>query len=427
MKTLSLSWRYLWARPLAALLNVLLLGLGLASITFLLLVAHQVERAFDRDLAGIDVVVGAKGSPMQLILSGVLHLDVPPGNVPLAAVNALQKNPLVAEVIPISLGDNFQAYRIVGSSLAYPAHYGAVLAQGRLWSAPMEVVLGATVARKLGLRLGDSFVGSHGLGAGGHAHGDSAYTVVGVLAANASVLDRLILTDTASVWKVHEDYSAADDEDRKVMEEEREVTMALVRYKSPLAAMSFPRWVNANTEMQAAAPALEVTRLLHMLGLGTDVLRAFAGMLLLTAGLSVFIARWNAVRERRGDLALLRMLGAPPARIAALLLAEALWLGLMAALLGLALGQAFVFALGQMLGLDQSLLLAGALWPVELPGQCPHQTPNYHPGPRRSAHPTCGGLPSFARWVPERCAPAKRPISEHAAARHRAHARAHPR
>ena len=366
MKTLSLSWRYLWARPLAALLNVLLLGLGLASITFLLLVAHQVERAFDRDLAGIDVVVGAKGSPMQLILSGVLHLDVPPGNVPLAAVNALQKNPLVAEVIPISLGDNFQAYRIVGSSLAYPAHYGAVLAQGRLWSEPMEVVLGATVARKLGLRLGDTFVGSHGLGAGGHAHGDSAYTVVGVLAANASVLDRLILTDTASVWKVHEDYSAADDEDRKAMEEEREVTMALVRYKSPLAAMSFPRWVNISTEMQAAAPALEVTRLLHMLGLGTDVLRAFAGMLLLTAGLSVFIALWNAVRERRGDLALLRMLGAPPGRIAALLLTEALWLGLMAALLGLALGQCFVLALGWMLGLDQSLLLAGALWPAEL-------------------------------------------------------------
>jgi putative ABC transport system permease protein len=230
----------------------------------------------------------------------------------------------------------------------------------------MEVVLGVTVARTLGLRLGDSFVGSHGLGAGGHAHGDSAYTVVGVLAANASVLDRLILTDTASVWKVHEDYTAVDAEDRKAMEAEREVTLALVRYKSPLAAMSFPRWVNANTEMQAAAPALEVTRLLHMLGLGTDVLRAFAGMLLFTAGLSVFIALWNAVRERRGDLALLRMLGAPPGRIAALLLAEALWLGLMAALLGLALGQGFIFALGQMLGLDQSLLLGAALWPTEL-------------------------------------------------------------
>jgi putative ABC transport system permease protein len=150
------------------------------------------------------------------------------------------------------------------------------------------------------------------------------------------------------------------------MEAEREVTMALVRYKSPLAAMSFPRWVNTSTEMQAASPALEVTRLLHMLGLGTDVLRAFASMLLFTAGLSVFIALWNAVRERRGDLALLRMLGAPPVRIALLLMTEALWLGVLSALVGLALGQIFVLALGRMLGFDQSLLLGGAMWPPEL-------------------------------------------------------------
>ena len=345
---------------------MVLLSLGLASITFLLLVAQRVEAAFDRDLAGIDVVVGAKGSPMQLILSGVLHLDVPPGNVPLEAVQALKKNPLVAQVIPVSLGDNFQGYRIVGTSTDYVALYRGALTQGVLWDAPMQVVLGAAAARKLALQLGQRFVGSHGLGAGGHAHGDSAYQVVGVLAATGGVLDRLILTDTASVWKVHEDYTAQDAQDRQAMEEEREVTMALVRYKSPLAAMSFPRWVNTTTEMQAAAPALEVTRLLHMLGLGAEVLRAFASMLLLTAGLSVFIALWNAVRERRGDLALLRMLGAPPGRIAALLLTEALWLGLVSALLGLALGQVFVLALGWMLGLDQSLLLAGALWPFEL-------------------------------------------------------------
>ncbi len=366
MSTLRFAWRYLWARPLAAALNVVLLSLGLASITFLLLVAQRVEAAFDRDLAGIDVVVGAKGSPMQLILSGVLHLDVPPGNVPLEAVQALKKNPLVAQVIPVSLGDNFQGYRIVGTSTDYVALYRGGLTQGVLWDAPMQVVLGAAAARKLALQMGQRFVGSHGLGAGGHAHGDSAYQVVGVLAATGGVLDRLILTDTASVWKVHEDYTAQDAQDRQAMEEEREVTMALVRYKSPLAAMSFPRWVNTTTEMQAAAPALEVTRLLHMLGLGADVLRAFASMLLLTAGLSVFIALWNAVRERRGDLALLRMLGAPPGRIAALLLTEALWLGLVSALLGLALGQVFVLALGWMLGLDQSLLLAGALWPFEL-------------------------------------------------------------
>jgi putative ABC transport system permease protein len=366
MKTLLFAWRYLWSRPLGAALNVLLLSLGLASITFLLLVGAQLSKAFDRDLAGIDVVVGAKGSPMQLILSGVLHIDVPPGNVPLKAVKELAKNPLVAQIIPISLGDNFAGYRIVGTSHAYMDHYGATLVQGRAWDAPMQVVLGATTARKLGLQLGQSFVGSHGLGAGGHTHGDNPYTVVGILAPSGSVLDRLILTDTASVWKVHEDYTAVDDEDRQIMEEEREITMALVQYKTPMAALSFPRYVNTNTEMQAAAPALEISRLLHMLGLGTDVLRAFAGVLLLTAGLSVFIALWSAVRERRADLALLRMLGAPPRKVAALLLSEALWLGLVASVLGLLLGQACTAALAWLLQLDNSLLIGGVVWPVEL-------------------------------------------------------------
>jgi putative ABC transport system permease protein len=366
MKTWSLAWRFLWSRPLGAALNLVLLSLGLGSITFLMLVGHQLDRAFARDLAGIDVVVGAKGSPMQLILSGVFHIDVPPGNIPLKAVRELEKHPMVAGVIPISLGDNFRGFRIVGTSKAYVRLYDATLSQGHLWDVPMQVVVGATVARKLGLALGNTFTGSHGLGAGGHAHGDSTYQVTGILAASGSVLDRLILTDTASVWKVHEDYTAVDDSDRKVMEEEREITMALVQYKTPLAAMSFPRFVNTTTEMQAAAPALEISRLLNMLGIGTDVLRAFAGVLLLTAGLSVFIALWSAVRERRPDLALLRMLGAPPARIAVLLLTEAVWLGVLATLLGLLLGQGFAAALGLLLQLDNSLLIGGMVWPLEL-------------------------------------------------------------
>ena len=168
MKTLFFAWRYLWSRPLGAALNVLLLGLGLASITFLLLVSHQLNKAFERDLAGIDVVVGAKGSPMQLILSGVFHIDVPPGNVPLKAVRALEKHPFVESIIPISLGDSFQGFRIVGTSHAYLQHYKTTISQGTLWNAPMQVVLGATTARKLGLQLGHTFAGSHGLGSGGH-------------------------------------------------------------------------------------------------------------------------------------------------------------------------------------------------------------------------------------------------------------------
>lgn len=366
MKTLFFAWRYLWSRPLGAALNVLLLGLGLASITFLLLVGHQLSRAFERDLVGIDVVVGAKGSPMQLILSGVLHLDVPTGNVSLAAIDELAQHPQVAQLIPISLGDNFQGFRIVGTSGAYLDHYQAQLAAGVRWQAPMQAVLGSRVARQLGLQVGQRFVGSHGFGASGHSHGENPYTVVGILAPSGSVLDRLILTDTASVWKVHEDDTAADEDDREIVEAEREITLALIRYKTPMAALSFPRWVNSRTEMQAAAPALEVSRLLLLLGIGIDVLRAFAAVLLLTAGLSVFIALWSAVRERQGDLALLRLLGAPPRRLAALLLCEAMWLASLGTVLGLALGQILVVLLAWFLQLDSSLLVGGVVWPPVL-------------------------------------------------------------
>lgn len=366
MKTIAFAWRYLWSRPLAAALNLLLLSLGLASITFLLLVSHQLNNAFERDLAGIDVVVGAKGSPMQLILSGVFHLDVPTGNVPLAAIKALETHPQVAKIIPISIGDSFRGYRIVGTTGEYLKHYDVKIEQGAMWTQPMQTVIGAQVARRTGLKVGDSFAGTHGLGGGGDVHEKTPYTVVGILASSGTVLDRLLLTATESVWKVHETDTALDEEDQKILEEEREVTLALIQYKTPLAAVTFPRFINTTTEMQAAAPALEITRLLSMVGIGTDVLRAFAGVLLLTAGLSVFIALWSAVRERRADLALLRMLGAPPRKIAGLLLVEALWLALLATVLGVLAGQGVTALMAWALQLEQSVLIGALSWPVEL-------------------------------------------------------------
>ncbi|MDB5896367.1 MAG: multidrug transporter substrate-binding protein, partial [Rhodoferax sp.] len=151
MKTVAIAFRYLWSRPLAASQNLLLLALGLASITFVWLASTQMDRAFDRDLAGIDAVIGAKGSAMQLILAGVFHIDVPTGNIPLAAVQEVARDPRVAKLIPISLGDTFRGFRIVGTNADYAAHYGATLAHGAVWTQPMQAVVGAQVASSTGL------------------------------------------------------------------------------------------------------------------------------------------------------------------------------------------------------------------------------------------------------------------------------------
>jgi putative ABC transport system permease protein len=370
MNSIALAWRYIAARPLAAALNVLLLALGLASMCFLLLVQHQVQQSFERDLQGIDVVVGAKGSPLQLILAGVFHIDVPSGNIPLQAVKALAAHPQVKKLIPLSLGDSVGGYRIVGTTPDYITHYGATLANGALWQQPMQAVAGHDAAQALatlGLQSGKTFAGNHGMGATGHAHGETPYTLVGVLAACGCVLDRLVLTATESVWQVHEKATALDDDDRKALAEAREVTLALITYASPMAAVSFPRFVNTTTEMQAAAPALEITRLFRMMGVGTDVLRGFAAVLLLIATVSLLIALWNALRERQADWAMLRMLGASPARVASVLVWQALILTLTASLLGLLLGHGLTGWVGQQLAADRSLPITGWLWlPQEL-------------------------------------------------------------
>jgi len=382
MSLLRLAWRHLWAQPLTAGLNLLMLSLGLAAITFVMQISEQIEAGMRRDLAGIDLVVGAKGSPMQIMLSGVFHLDVPTGNIPLSSLRLLREQPLVARAIPLSLGDSWRGHRIVGSTPEYLELYQAQVAEGRVWKQPMEAVLGAEVARRSGLGLGQRFAGSHGLGEQGDAHGDTPFTVVGVLAPSGTVLDRLVLTDLRSVWDVHEAHEAAVPHERHTEphtrhevhdvheDEHREITLLLLSYRSPLAAISLPRWVNAQAGLQAAAPALETARLLRMVGSGVDVLRGFGLVLLLVAGLSVFVALLHAVRARQADLAMMRMLGAPPWRVALLVALEAVSLASLASLIALALAHGMLAALALLLAEQQSLrldALAVAPWELLIP------------------------------------------------------------
>jgi len=353
----QLAWSYLRARPLGTLLNVLLLALGVATIGFVVIVDGQVGERLDRDASGIDLVVGAKGSPLQLILTGIFHLDAPTGNIPLAAAQELAKDPLVRRVIPLSLGDSFRGFRIVGTTPDYLELYGGAFASGRIWSDRMEAVLGASVAARSGLRTGDRLVGSHGLAEGGAVHADSAYTIVGVLKRTGTVLDRLVVVSTESVWHVHEGKDA-DHNEEKAVPEEREVTVLLIRYATPLAAVSLARRINAQTSMQAASPAYETARLFRMIGIGADVIRAFGGVVLATAALSLFIALYHALNERAYDIAVLRTLGARPASIAIMLLLEALMLALLGGLLGLLLAHALVAVLAWWLTQQDSLSIS---------------------------------------------------------------------
>lgn len=339
MNLFTLSLSYLRARALTSALLVLLLALGVATISLLLHFNHQAEQRLARDARGFDLVVGAKGSPLQLILSSIYHVDIPTGNISVAEANHLRQHPQIKQAIPLALGDSYHGFRIVGTEASYIHHYQAEFAEGAMFSKPMQAVLGANVAVQTGLTLNASFAGSHGLSESSDVHANSPYQVVGVLKPTGSVLDRLILTPVESVWKVHgseshhhhhegDEEEAHEEHDHEhhvdqengehkgheksenEIEASDEITALLVTYNSKIAAVTMPRAINRGTSMQAASPAYETARLLSLLGMGLDALKFFGGLLMASAVIGMLVAVYQSMQERRYDAALMRIMGA---------------------------------------------------------------------------------------------------------------------
>ncbi|MXP10345.1 ABC transporter permease [Pseudoblastomonas halimionae] len=362
---IRLAWAYLRDRPLTTALNTLLLAIAVAMLVLLLQFGTHAQDRFQRDARDIDLVVGAKGSPLQLILSSVFHVDQPTGNIPLGSVDLLRRDPAVKSATPLALGDNSDGYRIVGTDQTFFPLYDAQFAEGATFERPMQAVMGAKVAETTGATIGQRFIGSHGLEAdegaqSGHDH--APFTVVGILEPTGGVADRLILTSVESVWDVHgierdheghdhdddgQDHDHADEGDHQEAADhdhpalqaegnglEPEVTALLVRYRNASGAIRIPAMINRQTEMQAAVPAAETARLLDLVGASVDGIRLFAWLLAITGGLAIFVALLGMARNREGDLALLRVMGASRIQVFATVILE----GLITAALGAAAG-----------------------------------------------------------------------------------------
>ncbi|MDX2285893.1 MAG: ABC transporter permease [Bacteroidia bacterium] len=343
MNFLRLSWHQIAYRPLTALLSLLLMALGAGLISLLLLVRTQLDEQFTRNLNGIDLVIGAKGSPLQLILASVYHIDQPTGNIPLRTADSIARHPLVERAVPLSYGDSYRGYRIVGTDSGFAAMYQLRMAEGRSWAAPFEAVAGAAAARRLHLAPGDTFYSTHGLAGAGEAHEAHAYRITGILEPAGTAADQLILTSLESIWDAH----AHEAEDPAGGHEEapRDITAMLLKFRNPMGLFAIPRGVNAVPGLQAALPAVEVSRLTQQLFPFAKGLQGLAVLIMLTSAVSVLISLYDRLRERRYELALMRVMGAAPWKLAVLLLTEALILALTGAAAGLALSRLGLLAL----------------------------------------------------------------------------------
>ncbi|HKK77165.1 MAG TPA: FtsX-like permease family protein [Saprospiraceae bacterium] len=367
MNLLKLSWKNLTNKPLTMLLSIVLFALGVGLISLLFLLENQLQKNFEKNLAGIDLVIGAKGSPLQMILSSMYHIDAPTGNISLGEIRPFlnPKHPLIETAIPLSMGDSYRGYRILGTEPKILDLYGVELARGELWKRNFEATVGASVATELGLEIGDEFSSSHGFTDNDDFAHDLNFRVVGILEPSGTVMDQLILCTTQSFWLVHEhemeiggsEESEEEHDDHASIPQsltqepdDKEITSLLIKFKGRnFQALNMQRSINENTDLQAATPAIEINRLFSLMDTGEQALRVLAVVIIFVSGLSVFISLFSSLKDRKYELALMRVMGASPRKLFSLIVLE----GLLLALLG--------FVVGILLSHGGMQLFAGAM------------------------------------------------------------------
>jgi len=376
MNIIKLAWKNLTNKPLNMTLSLVLFALGVGMISMIFLIEKQVQEKFDKNLAGISLVVGAKGSPLQMILCNMYHIDDPTGNVKIKDVKPFLsgRNPLIEKAIPLSLGDSYKGFRIVGTNQDYPQLYEVNVGEGKIWKNNFEATIGADVAKIVNLKIGDTFHSTHGFlsdGMNGHDHGE--FKVVGIFQKSNSVIDQLILTTTQSIWEVHanhdevptteeetdnhegHDHAAHDGHDHHdheghdhpteqkplIEEVDQEITSILIKFKESskksFQALTMLRGINENTEVMAASPAIELNRLYDNMSLGESFLRNLAMIIVFVSGLSIFISLFSSLRDRKYELALMRVMGATPSKLFILIILEGLLLAVIGYVIGIIL------------------------------------------------------------------------------------------
>ena len=369
MSDLNFVLLSLKSRFSSTILAVLLTTFGISISIILVQFENHIKNRLINDGKKIDIVVGAKGSPLQIVLSSIYHIDLPTGNIPFSSLKTISEDPLVEKVIPLALGDNWKNNRIVGTTHEYIEHYGAKLDKGRNWQKAFEVVAGSSVK----INLNQEFSGSHGLVDSNDMHDHGEYRVVGVLKPTGTVLDRLLLTSVKSVLQIHGQYIKDNEQhnhERDKHEHEKhehqldenkhktdnhdhhseymddyvnnnqgfiepEITSLLITTKSPIANINLPRLINKESQLQAANPAFEITRLSAMLGLGSKSFKLLSIIIMLIAVLSIFTGLASNFENRLRDLAILRAIGYSKARVFKIISLEGIIIVIFGIIIGL--------------------------------------------------------------------------------------------
>ncbi|MGE9313163.1 ABC transporter permease [Niabella sp. CJ426] len=360
---IRLAFKNLTHNGLSSVLSWVSLSLSICIISILMVLQNSYERQFLKNIEGIDMVLGAKGSPLQLILSSVFHIDAPTGNISFEDAQKWMNHPYVKQAIPLAYGDSYKGTPIVGSNHSLLQHYGGRVTRGRIFNRDFEVVIGSNVAQKLMLKQGQQFYSAHGHDEHGEEHRDHPYTVTGVLAPTATVLDDIIVSNIESVWKMHEPHDHNQqvqvipehqvpgsgpgghqhDEVERSESAKKELTAVLISFTNPMGIVQLPRIINKQTNLMPAIPAIELNRMFSILGIGIDVLTYVGAGIMLLSAFSIFVALYNSLTARKYETALLRATGTSRWEIILLFISEGLLLGIGGVITGILLSRCLLF------------------------------------------------------------------------------------
>lgn len=364
MSILQLLWRNLLYRKALSLLTVFSIALTVALVVLLMLMNAGVEKGAENGYGPFELVIGADGSKTQLALNTFYHVGTPTGNVPYEVFESVREEGQTDAAFAMTAGDNLNGFPIVGIDADYfQTRYGdRRMASGKLYGQTGEAVLGAYVAKALGLKPGDTFHGGHGLvdegehrdeeaEEAGHAehggqdeHKSFQYRVVGILPPLHTADDRAVFTTLDYAWAVHKSQEGA----------RKDVTAVMVKPKSLLGAQALKLKYDKLDNVQAVYTSKAVADVVNMLDKGGQAVAAITGLCVVLAGISLLLSLVAAVNERQKDVGLLRLIGKTRSFVLLSLIGEGMLLTGIGLLLGLLLGHA-----GGYFGVDMLFAFAG--------------------------------------------------------------------
>ena len=348
----GLTWKSLLNRRFTALLTVCSIALSVCLLLGVERLRTEARNSFANTLSGTDLIVGARGNPVQLLLYAVFRIGEPTNNLSWRSYEAVTALPQVAWNVPLSLGDSHRGYRVLGTTEAYFRHYryggnqNLDIARGHGFEDLYDAVLGAEVARSLGYSAGDRIVLAHGAGDVHFAqHDDKPFRVAGILRATGTPVDRTVHVTLEGIEALHVDYlqgapvpghSVSAEEARNMDLRPRRISAALIGLHTKAATFHIQRRINEYRQepLTAILPGVALDQLWQLTAIAENMLLLVSGFVVVVGLTGMLTTLLTGLDERRREMAVLRSIGARPIHVFSLILGEAGLLSLLGAVLG---------------------------------------------------------------------------------------------